>query len=218
MKYFCLDFETANGDAGAICSVGIVCVEDGEIRRTFYSLVNPEAYFDRFCISIHGIRQKDVAGAPKLPEIAAQMEPIMLQYENLVAHYAAFDVRQLIGAYRRAARPLPELPGVYCTRSIARRAFPGRVSYSLHKLTDVFSCDYEAHNAAGDALACHALLESCLAETQTADLRGLCGALSIRPGSIHNGVYTPCLAKSPAKKRPAATAAVPPGFEARGEL
>lgn len=205
MKYFCLDFETANSRAGDICSVGIICVENEEIQHTFYSLVNPETDFDPFCTYIHGITENDVVSAPKISDIVAQIEPIILHYENLVAHYSAFDVRHLVGAYGRAARPLPEIPGIYCTRSISLRAFPGRISYSLHQLTDVFSCDYEAHNAAGDALACHALLRSCLQKTGTANLNDLCNVLKIRPGHIHNCEYAPCLVKTPAKKPLAVT-------------
>lgn len=195
LRYFCIDFETANQEPGSICSVGLVCVKDGTVEKEYYSLVNPETWFDDFCVAVHGITEKDVAAAPKLGEMIEVITPIITEYSSLVAHYSAFDVRHLIGAYHKCNIQLPELDNIICTRSVSRRAYPGRISYSLHNLTDLFNCDYEAHNALGDAKACNELFKSCLAHANAHDISDLCKALRIRSGSIHAGVYTNCIAK-----------------------
>lgn len=201
MRYFCIDFETANNDPGSICSVGIVAVENEKIIREFYSLVNPETQFDEFCTMVHGIREKDVRNAPKVREMLAAIEPFFAEYKNLVAHYSAFDVRHLIGAYARYGMGVPNIESIICTRSVARRAFPGRISYSLHDLTDVFQIEYDAHNALGDARACAALLNACFVETSTDTIADLCKTLRIKQGSISDGDYTKCLAAtSPATR------------------
>jgi len=194
MRYFCIDFETANSNPGSICSVGIVAVENGKNVREFYSLVNPESRFDEFCTMVHGISETAVETAPKVREILPTIEQFVVEFENLIAHYSAFDIRHLIGAYAKHGAHLPNIRSIICTRSVARLAFPGRISYSLHELTDVFRIEYDAHNALGDAKACAALLNACFAVTNTDNLDDLCKTLLIKQGNITNGDYAKCFA------------------------
>ena len=63
-----LDFETANGDAGSICSVGIASLGGGgEIEREEI-LIRPHdscSRFSCFNVMIHGIRPDMVRNAPE---------------------------------------------------------------------------------------------------------------------------------------------------------
>lgn len=69
MSYLALDVETANADYSSICQIGIVHFKDGQIVDKWSTLVNPEAYFDPFNTSIHGITEKDVRDAPTFDTI-----------------------------------------------------------------------------------------------------------------------------------------------------
>ena len=40
--FIAIDFETANECPSSVCSIGAVLVRDGEIVKTFYSLIRPE--------------------------------------------------------------------------------------------------------------------------------------------------------------------------------
>lgn len=63
--FIAIDFETANECPSSICSIGAVLVRNGEIARSFYSLIRPEPeYYKWFCQQVHGITQEDTEDAP----------------------------------------------------------------------------------------------------------------------------------------------------------
>jgi DNA polymerase-3 subunit epsilon len=58
MKLIGLDFETANGKSGSICSVGLACVEAGGVAETRHWLVKPHTsmtWMSPFCTEVHGL-------------------------------------------------------------------------------------------------------------------------------------------------------------------
>ena len=69
-------------------------VEDGRITEKFYSLVDPETYFDYFYVKLTGINEKIVANAPNFPKLWAQIETLMSS-GLLVAQNAVFDMNVL---------------------------------------------------------------------------------------------------------------------------
>jgi DNA polymerase-3 subunit epsilon len=54
----------------SICSVGAVKFEGGQAASEWYSLVDPQDYFDGMNVSIHGINEGMVEGAPTYAEAA----------------------------------------------------------------------------------------------------------------------------------------------------
>lgn len=79
MRAVCIDFETANGFIGSVCSVGIAVLEEGQIIDTKYWLIKPHPrynYFDTLNVSIHGIKAKDVNDAPEFDLIYRQISPL----------------------------------------------------------------------------------------------------------------------------------------------
>ena len=74
--------------------IGITVVEDGRITEEFYSLVDPETYFDYFNVKLTGIDERVVANAPNFPKLWLQIEPLMPS-GLLVAHNAVFDMNVL---------------------------------------------------------------------------------------------------------------------------
>jgi DNA polymerase-3 subunit epsilon len=65
MNFVALDFETANADLISICQVGLVTFSEGAPVATYSVLVDPDDYFDGINVSIHGIDETRVRGAPR---------------------------------------------------------------------------------------------------------------------------------------------------------
>ena len=69
MDFIAIDVETANADMASICQIGLAKYENGILSDEWKTYVDPEEYFDFFNISIHGIDESVVEGAPKFPEL-----------------------------------------------------------------------------------------------------------------------------------------------------
>ena len=82
MNFVSVDVETANSDMGSICQIGIAVFEDGRLVDEWVSLVDPDDYFDGINISIHGISNRDVKGAPKFADVVGKVNEYFLVYEN----------------------------------------------------------------------------------------------------------------------------------------
>ena len=77
MKDFvAIDFETANRERTSICSVGLVRVENGDIREKIYRLIRPYPdYYSSWNTRIHGLTYRDTAHAAPFPEVWADISP-----------------------------------------------------------------------------------------------------------------------------------------------
>ena len=158
-----VDVETPNGKVPAICQIGIVVTEYGEILKTESILVNPETYFDAGNIAVHGILPSDVEDAPTFPMVWPRIAAYF-QDSVIVAHNAAFDLGVLSGTLERYGIPVPELRYA-CTVQMARRRFARETygSYRLDTLCAAFDIPLEHHHdALCDALACYRLYEALL--------------------------------------------------------
>lgn len=160
-----VDVETPNGRDAAICQIGIVVADYGEIVKTESYLVDPEVPFDPVNISIHGITPAAVSGAPNFPTLW----PRIAEYFTgsvVVAHNAAFDLGMIAGTLERYGIPVP--PITYCcTVQMARRRFARETygSYRLDTLCAAFDIPLESHHdALCDALACYRLYRELLTD------------------------------------------------------
>lgn len=148
-----IDVETANTDRASICSIGIVCVRDGEIRDTWKTLINPEDRFDSWNIEIHGIDETAVRGSPTLPEVRDELRR-RLRGSVLVSH-TAFDRV----AFERAMMKY-ELEQLQVTwldsAKVARRAWPdnyGVRGWGLKNIAKDLGISFTHHDALEDARA-----------------------------------------------------------------
>ena len=64
MRFVAIDVETANADMASICAVGVAAFEQGRLLSEWYSLIDPEDHFDPISVSVHGIYDSGVSGAP----------------------------------------------------------------------------------------------------------------------------------------------------------
>ena len=170
MKDFvAIDFETANGEASSVCSVGLVMVRGGRIVDSFYSLIHPEPdYYSWFCQRVHGLGPCDTDEAPVFPVVWTQaLERIREVYADgllpfcepelvpFVAHNARFDEGCLRAVHRVYGM---EWPGYRFrdTLQASRRHFGHQLPN--HQLQTVAAaCGYDLtrhHHALADAEAC----------------------------------------------------------------
>jgi DNA polymerase-3 subunit epsilon len=160
MEFVALDVETANADISSICQVGMARFMNGELLEEWKTYVDPEDYFDGINISIHGIDEDRVKGAPALPAIANQ---IFGYLDNRVAvchtHFDRVAVLQAASKY--------DLRSPSCTwldsARVARRAWEQFASkgYGLDNVCSFLGYEFVHHDALEDAkAAAHILLSA----------------------------------------------------------
>ena len=153
MNFVAIDFETANSSRSSVCSLAAVTVEDGQIIRSAYSLIQPpEMKFDYHNIQIHGINLEDVINKPTFNQIWERICP-HLENKIVLAHNVAFDISVLRSILKEYSLPMPKFKHA-CTVQIAKRTWPGGENYKLNTLALRFKIDFEHHNALHDARTC----------------------------------------------------------------
>ena len=134
-----IDFETANECPSSVCSIGVVLVREGEIVKTFYSLIRPEPdYYKWFCQQVHGLGHEDTDEAEVFPYVWRKMTEVLLDGVQilsedtsedpdavpLVAHNAGFDSRCLREVFKCYRMDYPEFV-FHDTLAASRRYFCG---------------------------------------------------------------------------------------------
>lgn len=152
MSYFALDVETANADYSSICQIGIVYFKDGQVVDKWSTLVNPEAYFDSFNTSIHGITEKDVLDAPTFDAIHKLItEKITGQ---ITVHHMPFDriavTRACIEYQLDIVQPKWLDSAKIVRRTWEQFAYKG---YGLANIADYLGIEFGHHDALEDAIA-----------------------------------------------------------------
>ncbi len=194
MRFVAIDFETANSFAGSICAAGLVVMNGADAEESRFWLVRPHRacrHFDPFNVSIHGIRESDVSGAPEFDVLYRQ--EILPRIEGCVvaAHNAAFDMsalRHALGLYNI------EYPDIryLCTYKASVRTWEGLENHKLDTVSKFLSFRFKHHDALEDALACANILLEVQRKHQTDDLGALLRALGMRAGRLMAGGYEPC--------------------------
>ncbi len=153
-NFAAIDFETANCKRSSVCSVGIVIVRDGEIKDSFYSLIQPEPnYYNYWCTRVHGLTNEDTDQAPVFSKVWKEIEPL-IQDLPLVAHNKSFDESCLKSVFKTYQMDYPDYP-FYDTLRASRKIFPDAPNHQLHTIAAL--CGYQLenhHNALADAEAC----------------------------------------------------------------
>ena len=156
-RYIAFDVETPNYANDRMSAIGVAVIENGEIADEFYTLVNPEARFDRFNIELTGITPELAADAPAFPELWTELGPLM-DSGLLVAHNAPFDMSVLAKCLRDYGirwRPCVEYA---CTCQMGRRLLPQLPNHKLNTLCEYLEIDLDHHHAGSDSRACGDIL------------------------------------------------------------
>lgn len=164
MNFISIDVETANADYSSICQVGLAQFRNGEVIDHWNSYVDPEDDFDPMNISIHGINESTVAGAPTFPEIADRVSFYLKNF--ITVCHTHFDRTAFRQAFNKYAIQSPE-----CTwldsASVARRTWQdiSRKGYGLVNVCSRLGYSFQAHDALEDAKAAGYVLIKAINET-----------------------------------------------------
>jgi len=158
MGFIAIDVETANPDMASICQIGLARYEGGLLTEEWKSYIDPEDYFDDINISIHGIDESTVKGAPVLAQISQQLHGFL---DNRVAvchtHFDRVAIQQAFEKYRIRH---PSCDWLDSAR-VARRAW-GEFAwggYGLYNVCAALGYEFKHHDALEDAKAAgHILL------------------------------------------------------------
>jgi len=153
VQFAAIDVETANADLSSICQIGVAIFRDGSHVDSWSSLVDPEDDFDGFNVSLHGIDECKVRGAPTWPRIAENLRALMAG--SVVACHTPFDRAATALACERYG-----IDQIDCrwldTARVARRAWPdkfGAKGYGLYNVTEFLGIEFKHHDALEDARA-----------------------------------------------------------------
>lgn len=157
MNFTAIDFETANRQSHSACSVALTIVRDNEIVDEFYSLIQPETWFDQFNTKIHGIRESDVSDAPKFPEVWESMQQYFTEDQLVVAHNMPFDKRILLGTLSHYGMRSPKFKTL-CTVQSSRSLLRLLPNHKLNTVAAHYGIPLNHHHALDDARASATIL------------------------------------------------------------
>ncbi|MBR6984074.1 MAG: 3'-5' exonuclease [Ruminococcus sp.] len=156
MRYIVFDVETPNRANNRMSAIGITIIEDGIIADSFFSLVDPEVYFDRFNTQLTGISADTVQGAPNFAELWEQIKSVM-ESGILVAHNAVFDMSVLKKCLHDYGIEWKNTAKYICTVQAGKKLLPG-MSHSLNVMCDHYGISLDHHKADSDSRACAEIL------------------------------------------------------------
>lgn len=160
-RYILFDVETPNSKNDRISAIGITIVENSEIVKGYYTLVNPQSHFDDFNIYLTGISPDDVKDKPTFPKLWQMIEPVFSS-GLLLAHNAPFDMN-VLGKCLRDYNIAWKNPVNYaCTCAMSRKMMPNLPNHKLNTVSDYLGLELDHHNAASDSAACAQILLHCL--------------------------------------------------------
>lgn len=165
LDFVVLDFETANPSLSSVCQVGIAGFAEGNLRYSFESLIDPEDYFDWINISIHGITQDMVGGAPKWGDLYPSVSRTLC--DSIVVSHTAFDRVALHRACEKYR--LDETPRKWLDSArVVRRCWDcfAKSGYGLSNVAAHFGIEYRAHNAFEDARCAGEILLRAITESK----------------------------------------------------
>jgi DNA polymerase III subunit epsilon len=152
MEFVAIDVETANPDFSSICQIGIVRYTSGCLSEEWKTYVDPEDFFSPINISIHGIDESTVQGAPKLYELANKIYHYL--DNNVVISHTHFDRVSLNQAFNKYSLRYPE-PIWLDSARVARRTWEKFAwsGYGLINICKEIGYEFRCHDALEDAKA-----------------------------------------------------------------
>jgi len=152
MNFVAIDIETANADMASICQIGLAKYENGKIADEWVTYVDPEDYFDDINVSIHGIDESTVKGAPSFGDLDGTMHS-HLEGKVVVCH-THFDRVAMNQAFQKYGANAPNCTWLDSAR-VARRAWTECAwkGYGLYPVCKMLGHEFRHHDALEDAKA-----------------------------------------------------------------
>ena len=150
--FVALDVETANPDLASICQVGVVAFANGVVSESWQSLVDPDDEFHPINVSIHGIDETAVSGAPRFSDVAPRISELLAG--QVVASHMGFDRVALSRACQKFGLPVLDCKWLDTAR-VCRRAWTqfARRGFGLADIASHCGVQFRHHDALEDARA-----------------------------------------------------------------
>lgn len=192
VTFVALDFETATERRASACALALTTVQEARIIDTMRWLIRPPGNeYSSYNTMIHGICSEDTADAPEFPHVWAEAAAV-IDGRSVVAHNAAFDIGVLRDSLSSYDLTWPELD-VFCTMVLARRAWPGLLSYSLSPVAKFLGVTLENHHdPTEDAAACAGVALRVCAAAGTDGLATAARNLGVRAGVLAPSRWDSC--------------------------
>ena len=161
MNFIAIDVETANTDMSSICQIGIACYQKGKLSEEWKSYIDPEDYFHPINISIHGIDESTVKGAPNISDVANKIYNFMDDKVSVChTHFDRISIRKAFDKYTIRD---PNCTWLDSAR-VARRAWKDFAwrGYGLKNVCKNLGYDFKHHDALEDAKAAGFILISAI--------------------------------------------------------
>lgn len=157
MDFTAIDVETANPDMASLCQIGVARYESSRLAGEWKTYLDPEDYFSEMNVSIHGIDEKTVAGAPTFRAVAPSLYS-MLEGRTVICH-THFDRVAIRQAAQKYEFRIPACRWLDTAR-VARRTWAQCESrgYGLANVCDLIGYEFRHHDALEDAKAAAEIL------------------------------------------------------------
>ena len=189
LAYAVVDVETTGGsyeNGHRMTEVAVVEVRGGAVADEFHTLLSPGRSVLRGTVSLTGITNTMLVGAPPFDEVAEEVFR-RIAGRVFVAHNASFDWGWLRAQLGDALGDVPEVQRL-CTMSLARRLVPELRYRNLDALADFFDIPiHQRHRAHGDALATARILLRLLDRAESMGIGDLHSLKRYRPRRRHRG-------------------------------
>jgi DNA polymerase III subunit epsilon len=148
----------------SVCQIGLVRLVGGAVSDEWMTYVDPNDFFDELNVSLHGIDERTVAGAPTFGEVAARVNAY-LDGQVVVTH-THFDRVAVYQAASRCGSVLPNCTWLDSAR-VARRAWSdlAHSGYGLANVCERIGHAFKHHDALEDAKAAAQIMLSAMSES-----------------------------------------------------
>ena len=178
--YVALDFETTGLDPNydKVIEVAAILFKNGEPKKTFSTLINPQQNISPFITNITGISNSMVSDAPKEEDIIGKLIKI-LGHHPIVAHNIKFDWSFIKSLCERYNIDIPKNP-LYDTLQLARSVLYDHPVFNLTALSEFYGQDASgSHRAEKDTENCGLIFLHLLDELMCYNLEEISSVLSV---------------------------------------
>jgi DNA polymerase III subunit epsilon len=165
MEFVAIDVETANADMSSICQVGLALFCKGQLVEEWKTYIDPEDYFDWFNVSIHGIDEDTVKGAPTISDSSGEICRFLDDRISLChTHFDRVAIQQAFEKYKLRSPRCRWLDSArVARRTWSEFAFRG---YGLGNVCAFLGYEFTPHDALEDAKAAVWILNAAIEKTR----------------------------------------------------
>jgi DNA polymerase-3 subunit epsilon len=164
MEFVAIDVETANADMSSICQIGLARYHNSQLVEEWKTYIDPEDYFDGINVSIHGIDEETVKGAPVIADVSGEIYRFLDDRVSVChTHFDRVAVQQAFEKYKLRH---PRCKWLDSARVVRRTwADFARSGYGLGSVCAFLGYDFTPHDALEDAKAAACILNAAIEKT-----------------------------------------------------